>query len=149
MRIGEIYRYARPYDPTPEVVDDLPNYFHAVYTEGAKLPLLEAGINPIQKVDGPDGHFQNADPDGNVRLDTHGTVQDIERLNMKLEIGLEVTITDGELEAEQPFLGTSSVSTHFRRMRVGTVGTEQITPPLPFGQLFRAPPKDELASLAE
>ena len=55
MRIGTIYRYGRPYDSDPPEVDGLPNYFHVTYTPGAKLPLLEAGINPIQKIRSPDG----------------------------------------------------------------------------------------------
>jgi hypothetical protein len=50
MRIGEIFRYARPYKPDPEDIDGLPNYFHRTYTQGANLPLLESGINPIQKI---------------------------------------------------------------------------------------------------
>lgn len=55
MIIGEIFRYARPYDDTPGVVDDLPNYFHFTRSPGAKMPLLESGINPIQKISAPDG----------------------------------------------------------------------------------------------
>jgi hypothetical protein len=55
MRIGETFRYARPYSGTQKIVDDLPNYFHFTQTPGAKLPLLESGINPIQKISGPDG----------------------------------------------------------------------------------------------
>lgn len=50
MRIGEVFRYGRPYRPTPAVVDGLPNYFHVTYSAGCKLPLLESGINPIQEV---------------------------------------------------------------------------------------------------
>jgi hypothetical protein len=50
MRIGEIFRYARPYKPEPEKIGDLPNYFHEANTPGCKLPLLDSGINPIQKI---------------------------------------------------------------------------------------------------
>jgi hypothetical protein len=55
MKIGEIFRYARPYDGTVEIGDGLPNYFHFTKSPGAKLPLLESGINPIQKITAPDG----------------------------------------------------------------------------------------------
>ena len=50
MKIGQIFRYARPYNKDPSEIDGLPNYFHYVYTEGCKLPLLDSGINPIQKI---------------------------------------------------------------------------------------------------
>lgn len=54
--IGDVLRYARPYDPGPEVVDGMPNYFHLTHTSGSALPLLDRGINPMQQlvaVDGP------------------------------------------------------------------------------------------------
>lgn len=51
IRIGEVYRYARPYDPSSSVIDGLPNYFYYTYTSGKNLPLLESGINPIAKVE--------------------------------------------------------------------------------------------------
>jgi hypothetical protein len=50
MRIGEIFRYSRPYDPTMQEIDGLPNYFHRAFTPGSKLPLLEAGVNPIASI---------------------------------------------------------------------------------------------------
>jgi hypothetical protein len=50
LRIGDVYRYSRPYSPAPEYVDGLRNYFSVSFTPGQKLPLLEAGINPIQTV---------------------------------------------------------------------------------------------------
>ena len=48
-------RYARPYDAQNEAVDGLPNYFFHTQSLDAKLPLLESGINPIQKITSPDG----------------------------------------------------------------------------------------------
>jgi len=54
MKIGEILRYARPYSHVEAVMDGLPNYFHSTYTKGHKLALLEAGINPIQKIQAVD-----------------------------------------------------------------------------------------------
>ena len=55
MIIGQTFRYARPYASTPDIIDDLPNYFFHTHSPGTKLPLLEAGINPIQKIESPDG----------------------------------------------------------------------------------------------
>ena len=37
------------------MIDGLPNYFHIVHTAGQKLPLLEAGINPIRVAAAVDG----------------------------------------------------------------------------------------------
>lgn len=55
MRIGEIFRYSRPYNPKTEKIDGLPNYFAVTFTQDAKLPLLEAGINPIREVRAVEG----------------------------------------------------------------------------------------------
>lgn len=55
MRISQVFRYARPYSPDPEEIDGFPNYFYATFSQGQKLPLLDKGINPIQKVDAIDG----------------------------------------------------------------------------------------------
>jgi hypothetical protein len=55
LEIGKVYRYSRPYNSEPEIIDGLHNYFHVVFSPGKKLPLLEAGINPIAKVHGSDG----------------------------------------------------------------------------------------------
>jgi len=55
MRIGEVYRYARPYREVPAEIDGYPNYFAAVFGSDLKLPLLEHGINPIKEVWAPDG----------------------------------------------------------------------------------------------
>jgi len=55
LRIGEIYRYARDRNPASTSVDGLLNYFHETYTAGHNLPLLEAGINPIGKINAVDG----------------------------------------------------------------------------------------------
>jgi hypothetical protein len=50
ISVGEVYRYARPYDSSPSVVDELPNYFYRTHTSGENFPLLESGINPIASV---------------------------------------------------------------------------------------------------
>jgi hypothetical protein len=47
MKIGDVYRCARPYKSTPEVIDGLPNYFFVTHTEECNRPLLDKGINPI------------------------------------------------------------------------------------------------------
>jgi len=54
MKIGEIFRYARPYDHVDRRKDGLPNYFYETYTNDQKYPVLEAGINPIQKTKATD-----------------------------------------------------------------------------------------------
>jgi len=55
LKIGELFRYSRPYDPTSTQIDELPNYFHYVYMSGMPLPLLEAGINPIAAIKDANG----------------------------------------------------------------------------------------------
>lgn len=44
--------------------------------------------------------FQNADPQGRVRLSCVGTVEDLARLGVRLESGLRVILHDEELEAD-------------------------------------------------
>lgn len=55
MKIGEIFRYSRPYKADVGVIDGLPNYFFATRLEGSTLPLLESGINPIKSIEAVDG----------------------------------------------------------------------------------------------
>ncbi len=61
MIIGKIFRYARKYPKNldkssiPKEKDGLPNYFFYTHTPGAKLALLDSGINPIGYVSSPDG----------------------------------------------------------------------------------------------
>lgn len=55
MIIGQIFRYASPYSAEKESIDDLPNYFYYTNSPCEKLPLLEAGINPIALVNSSDG----------------------------------------------------------------------------------------------
>lgn len=50
LKTGKIYRYSRPYNPTPEIIDDFENYFSATNTNSRKLALLDSGINPIASV---------------------------------------------------------------------------------------------------
>jgi hypothetical protein len=47
LKVGHLFRYGRVKDPGRDSVDELPNYYHGTHTPGHKLPLLEAGINPI------------------------------------------------------------------------------------------------------
>lgn len=58
MKIGQMFRYARPYDPKPKEIDGLPNFFHYTYTAGCKLCVLERGINNIASVQGADGKWR-------------------------------------------------------------------------------------------
>jgi hypothetical protein len=55
LRIGEVYRYARPYSPKSETIDGLPNFFHRLHIPGHRLPLAEAGINPIAPIRASEG----------------------------------------------------------------------------------------------
>lgn len=50
LKIGETFRYGRPYHHEQQYRDNLPNYFHYTYTENQNLCLLESGINPIAEV---------------------------------------------------------------------------------------------------
>ncbi|MFY0255833.1 hypothetical protein ACDQ55_17970 [Chitinophaga sp. 30R24] len=40
--------------------------------------------------------FNNCDPQGRVRLNTRGTLDDLERLNINLKSGLELLLDDEE-----------------------------------------------------
>jgi len=55
VRIGEIYRYARPYKEEPDKIGDYPNYFALVFVANQRLPLLDRGISPIQEIKATDG----------------------------------------------------------------------------------------------
>lgn len=44
--------------------------------------------------------FNNADPQGRLRLNCAGTVQDLGRQGLQLRVGLKVLVHDEELEAE-------------------------------------------------
>lgn len=56
MRIGDIFRYAKQYDPSSAEVDGLPNYFFHTHSAGKSLPTLTKGINPIGIVQAVDGN---------------------------------------------------------------------------------------------
>ena len=56
LKIGEAFRYARPYHSLPETIDDLPNYFHATHLPGAKKAILDRGINRIKAVKAAEGN---------------------------------------------------------------------------------------------
>ena len=55
LRMGSIYRYARPYSSESEFQDGLPNFFFATQTTGKTMPLLEKGINPVGAVTSAEG----------------------------------------------------------------------------------------------
>jgi len=44
--------------------------------------------------------FHNADPSGRVRLNLHGTAEDLKRLSIELCEGLKLVLSDGELSVE-------------------------------------------------
>lgn len=55
LRMGEVYRYARPYDPAPPNLEGYKNYFSVTHTPGMPLPLLDSGISPIGMVHSQEG----------------------------------------------------------------------------------------------
>src|SRR5271166_2813192 len=55
MKIGEVFRYARPYSTTSATLDGMRNLFYVTAMPGAAMPLLEKGINPIAKAGQNDG----------------------------------------------------------------------------------------------
>lgn len=55
LRMGQIYRYARPYSAEFAEIDGYPNFFYETATEGFNKPLLEKGIGPIGRVQAPEG----------------------------------------------------------------------------------------------
>ncbi len=52
MKIGQVFRYGAAKDPTPELVDGFPNFWHATAAPGQPRAQLESGINPIAKLTG-------------------------------------------------------------------------------------------------
>jgi len=55
LSIGEVFRYSRPYSHIAERVEGRRNFFNVTHTEGAKLVLLESGINGIAVIKARDG----------------------------------------------------------------------------------------------
>lgn len=55
MRIHQIYRYAADRDPTAQTVDGYPSFFFHTASPGRTRVTLEAGINLVARVSGPDG----------------------------------------------------------------------------------------------
>lgn len=55
LRMGNTYRYARPYSVEPAVDGKMANYFAVTNTPGRTKPLLDKGISPIAAIESPDG----------------------------------------------------------------------------------------------
>jgi len=55
MIIGEIFRYNKSYSPFENFVDGYPNFNTQTYLEGFSKAQLESGINPIGKINAPEG----------------------------------------------------------------------------------------------
>lgn len=49
MRIGDVLRYDRTKSTDSELVDGLPNFWHATRSDGLTRPQLERGISPIAR----------------------------------------------------------------------------------------------------
>jgi hypothetical protein len=55
MKIGQTFRYARPYSETPAEIDGLPNFFAATKTSAETKLLLDAGIQAPARIKEPHG----------------------------------------------------------------------------------------------
>ncbi|MFB4294557.1 restriction endonuclease [Nonomuraea sp. ATR24] len=55
LRVGQVFRYAAGKDPIPPMLDGYDNFHHVTHSPGSNRALLEAGINRMAKVTGPDG----------------------------------------------------------------------------------------------
>lgn len=55
LRMGEVYRYSKPYSSEPARLDGYPNYFHLTWAPDKTLSLLDSGINPIAEAFAPEG----------------------------------------------------------------------------------------------
>ena len=55
LRIGQVFRYARPYCSEPAEIDGYPNHFFTTNMPGQAKALLESGINSIGLIKAPDG----------------------------------------------------------------------------------------------
>ncbi|MEV0196162.1 restriction endonuclease [Nonomuraea sp. NPDC050691] len=54
MRVGQVFRYASGKNPVPARLDDYDNFHHVTHSPGMPRALLEAGINGMARVVGPD-----------------------------------------------------------------------------------------------
>jgi len=50
LRIREVFRYSRPYQPSPDMIGNYRNHFAVTKYDGHKLILLEKGINQIADI---------------------------------------------------------------------------------------------------
>ena len=50
LKVGQVYRYGRPYDFSNETIDGMLNYFYFTHTAKQNFPLLEKGINSIGNI---------------------------------------------------------------------------------------------------
>lgn len=54
LKMGDVYRYARPYSPDPESIGKFANFFAVTRSQGHRFALVEKGISPIAAVKAPD-----------------------------------------------------------------------------------------------
>lgn len=55
LTIKQVFRYARPYKPSPEMIEGFFNHFHVTHLKEAPLILLERGISLIADIKASDG----------------------------------------------------------------------------------------------
>lgn len=56
LNIGKIYRANSSHNPVPDLVDNLPNYYHETFVPNKKKQIIfERGISKVEEVIGSDG----------------------------------------------------------------------------------------------
>jgi hypothetical protein len=60
LKIGEVFRYGRPYSAESAVIDGYPNHFFTTNLPGQSLSQLDSGINPIGFIRAPEGQRRPA-----------------------------------------------------------------------------------------
>lgn len=60
LKIGEVFRYSRPYSAKSAVIDGYPNHFFTTNSPGQPLAQLDSGINPIAFIRAPEGQRRPA-----------------------------------------------------------------------------------------
>ncbi|MFA5296364.1 MAG: restriction endonuclease [Methanoregulaceae archaeon] len=60
FKVGDVFRYSRPYCADPEEIDNYPNYFFATNSAGQPLAQLDSGINPIGNIHTSEGQRRPA-----------------------------------------------------------------------------------------
>src|SRR5688572_7082161 len=60
LKIRDVFRYSRPYSPTPSELNGFPNHFSVTHYPDNSLVTLDSGINPIKTINAIDGQRKPA-----------------------------------------------------------------------------------------